>query len=163
MNEQIATAWKAYTAYDDEQWEKICFDDRTGGYNVYHREHKFAKEGGGGDAEKTVGRMLARLGKQVEFLPEKNRKSPDLRFDGQTWDVKYLRTNKEETVRKTIRDGRKADNIIFYWDGESKLTPLHDAIIREAGRFMHAGRLHTLPRIYYMDADGNLKLFWKKP
>ncbi|MDR2814277.1 MAG: hypothetical protein LBB79_06450 [Prevotellaceae bacterium] len=59
-----------YNSYSEE-WEKAYFDERSGGYNVYHREHRFSRQGGGGEAEKAVGKMLAKYdGKQVEFLPE---------------------------------------------------------------------------------------------
>jgi hypothetical protein len=41
---------------------------------------------------------------------------------------------REETIRKAIRDARKADNAIFYWDSSvEKLADLRNAIIREAG------------------------------
>jgi hypothetical protein len=48
-----------------------------------------AKKGGGGEAEKivgkTVGKMLAQYNdRQVEFLPEGEKPKPDMRFDGRT-------------------------------------------------------------------------------
>ena len=86
--EIIKAALQKYNSYGKE-WEKAYFDEFSGGYNVYHEEHNFSKKGGGGKAEKIVGKMLAKYnGKQVEFLPEGEKKSPDVKFDEQTWDIK---------------------------------------------------------------------------
>lgn len=131
----------------------------SGGFNVYHREHNFSGRGGGGKAEKTVGKMLAEYnGKQVEFLPENSyRKSPDINFDGQTWDIKLIDNANEETVRKAIRDARKADNAIFYWEKHDKLGELKNAVVRSIGYFKKKDSLHTMPNIYYMNRDGQLR------
>jgi len=133
--ELIIAAFQKYNSYGDE-WKKAYFDELSGGYNVYHIKHNFSKKGGGGNAEKTVGIMLAKYnGKQVEFLPEGGKKSPDIKFDNQTWDIKYIENANEETIRDTIRDARKADNAIFYFIDENKSFLLNSAIAREEGRF----------------------------
>jgi hypothetical protein len=125
-----------FNSYGDE-WEKAYFDEYSGGFNVYHDEHNFSKKGGGGDAEKIVGKMLAKYnGKQVEFLPESSfKKSPDIRFDNQTWDIKLINNANEETIRSYIKDARKAENAIFYWEENDKLELLISAIGRSAGYF----------------------------
>ena len=152
-----------YNSYDSKTWEKVYFDEFSGGFNVYHMEHNFSKKGGGGDAEIVVGKMLAKNnGKQVEFLKESGyKKSPDIRFDNQTWDIKLIDSANGETIRKAIRDARKADNVIFYFTDESKYQLLNNAIEREAGRFLK-GQTNKLPDIYYIDKSGLLKLFWEK-
>jgi hypothetical protein len=152
-----------YNAYNSEDWTKAYFDEHSGGYNVYHKEHNFSKKGGGGDAEKTVGEMLAKYnGKRVEFLPESSyQKSPDVNFDGKTWDIKYIDHANEETMRAAIRDARKADNAIFYFTDESKYLVLNSAIEREVGRFLK-GQLSKIPDIYGIDKNGILKLLWEK-
>ena len=87
-------ALQTYHSYGSE-WEKAYFDKLSSGYNVYHVKHNFAKKGGGGKAEKIVGEMLAKYNdKQVEFLPEGGKKSPDVKFDMQTWDIKYITLGK---------------------------------------------------------------------
>jgi hypothetical protein len=151
---------KKYNSYGDD-WGKAYFDKFSGGYNVYHKSHKFTKTAGGGDAEKIVGKMLAKYnGKQVEFLPEGGKKSPDVKFDGKTWDIKYIDHANEETVRSAIRDAQKADNAIFYFTDENKSVLLNNAITREAGRFLK-GQTSKIPDIYYMDKSGLLKLLWE--
>jgi hypothetical protein len=154
-------ATEKYNSYGSE-WEKAYFDPYSDGYNVYHKDHKFSPTGGGGKAEKVVGKMLAKYnGKQVEFLPERGKKSADTKFDNQTWDIKYIDNANEETIRAAIRDARKADNAIFYFTDENKYALLNNAVEREAGRFLK-GQTSKLPDIYYMNKSGLLKLLWKK-
>jgi hypothetical protein len=160
--EYIKTARAKYDAYDTNTWIKAYFDEDSGGFNVYHKEHKFTKACGGSEAEKIVGRMLAKYNdKQVEFLPEGKEKSADLMFDGHTWDIKYIDKSNEETIRAAIRDCRKAHNAIFYFTQEIKYKLLCNAITREAGRFLK-GQIKTLPDIYMIDKNGILKLLWEK-
>lgn len=154
-------ALEKYNAYGSD-WEKVYFDENSGGYSVYHRDHKFSLTGGGGKAEKVVGKMLAKYnGKQVEFLPEDGKKSADIRFDRQTWDIKYIDHANEETIRAAIKDARKADNAIFYFTDESKYLLLVGASNREIGRFLKR-QIKKIPDIYYMDKSGLLRLLWKK-
>jgi hypothetical protein len=154
-------AIQKYNSYSDE-WEKAYFDEYSGGFNVYHKRHRFAKTAGGGNAEKIVGKILAKYdGKQIEFLPEGGSKSPDIKFDNRTWDIKYIDHANEETVRTAIRDARKADNAIFYFTDESKSVLLNNAIKREAGRFLK-GQTGKMPDIYGIDKNGLLELIWEK-
>ena len=151
-----------YQSYD-EKWDRAYFDEFSGGFNVYHQEHQFTNTQGGGDAEKMVGKLLAKNnGKQVEFLPEngKGKGVPDLMFDDHTWDVKYIDNANENTIRAYIKDARKADRAIFYFTND-KFQELRSAINREVGRFKGMNRLGELPDIYYMDKEGLLKLLWK--
>ena len=138
-------------------WEKAYFDEKSGGFNVYHKDHKFSDTGGGGNAEKIVGKMLANQGKHVEFLPEGWKKLPDLRFDGKTWDIKYIDNSNEETIRAAIRDARKADNAIFYFTKESQYQLLKNASDREIGRFVK-GQTRSIPDIFYFDKEGIIRL-----
>ena len=152
-----------YQSYGSE-WQKVYFDEFSGGFNVYHKEHQFTSTQGGGEAEKIVGKMLAKNnGKQVEFLPEngKGKGVPDMRFDGCTWDVKYIDNANENTIRKYIKDARKADRVIFYFTND-KYKDLRLAINREVGRFKAMDRLVELPDVYYMNEVGLLKLLWRK-
>ena len=150
-----------FNSYGPE-WKKEYFDPYSGGYNVYHKNHNFSETGGGGEAEKAVGFNLAKYnGKRVEFLAEGGTKSADLRFDGQTWDVKYVEmSNSVKSIRNRINDAKKADNVIFHFQGEGKKELIRDAANREIGR--HAGRLNELPNIYYVDGSGLLKVLWEK-
>ena len=157
----MKVALQKYNSYGSE-WEKVYFDKNSGGFNVYHKDHKFSPTGGGGEAEIIVGKMLAKYnGKQVEFLTEGAKKSPDVKFDNQTWDIKYIDKANEGTIRKAIRDATKANNAIFYFTDESKYLLLNSAIERENGKFLK-GQTKKMPDIYYMDKGGLLKVLWEK-
>ena len=153
-----------YNSYDSQTWEKVYFDKFSGGFNVYHKKHNFAKKGGGGNAEMIVGKMLAKNnGKQVEFLKESSfRKSPDIKFDSKTWDIKLINNANEETIRNYIKDARKAENAIFYWDKNDKLEDLKSAVTRSIGYFKSQSKLDSMPDIYYMSKDGILKSIFVK-
>ena len=131
----IKKAKAKYDSYDCNVWIKAGFDENSGGFNVYHIEHDFSETGRGGDAEETTGKMLAKLGKQVEFLPEGKRMTPDLYFDGQTWEIKYI---------------------------NSKLSEIKEALERETGKLQKLGRISEMPDIFYIDKSGMLKAFWEK-
>lgn len=158
----ISVSKQRYNSYDNGIWSKEYFDEHSGGFNVYHKQHQFTKTGGGGNAEKTVGHMLAKYnGKQVEFLSEAgDGKKSDINFDNQTWDIKYINNSQVRTIRKHLLDAGKADNAIFYWEKDN-IGNFREAISREVGRMNKLGRIAELPDVYYMD-NGILKLFWKK-
>jgi len=157
----IEEARVKYDSYDADIWIKAGFDEDSGGYCVYHKGHNFTKTGSGGDAEKIAGKILAQLGKQVEFLQECGTKQPDIKFDNQTWDIKYIDKANEQTIRNHIKDARKADNVLFYLTQEDKYILLDNAIKREVGRFLKR-QIYRLPDIYIIDKKNHLKMLWKK-
>ena len=53
--EHIKVARSKFDSYGND-WEKAYFDEKSGGFNVYHKDHKFSDTGGGGNAEKEVGK-----------------------------------------------------------------------------------------------------------
>ena len=163
--EYIREARAKYDSYDMSVWEKAYFDEYSGGFCIYHKKHQFATTDGGGEAEKTVGLLLAKFnGKQVEFLSEGIRKKSDLKFDEQTWEIKYIRNANIKTIRGYIEEIRKkkSDNGIFYWGNAEKLDFLRSAIASESGKMFKLGRINEMPNIYYIDKHCILKLLWKK-
>ena len=60
----IEKAKAKYDSYDSDVWIKAGFDENSGGYSVYHREHQFMEEGGGGAIEKKVGMINEILHRQ---------------------------------------------------------------------------------------------------
>ena len=141
---RIDLSRRYYDSYDPNVWTKAGFDPKTGGYNVYHKDHNFSTIGGGGQAEKEVGAILMKLGKQVEFLSEKGHSTrhSDLYFDGQTWDVKYAENANLENIRKKIYGASKqADNAILFVD-TNKMEMLRDAVARS--------NYHKPIGVYYM-------------
>ena len=151
-------ALEKYNSYGSE-WEKAYFDKFSGGYNVYHKEHNFSNIGG--KYEKEVGILLAKIGKQVEYLSEKGQKikHPDFYFDKQTWDVKSVIAYTSGSVMDSIWDGKKANNVIFYFTDEINMNIIEEGYRRAYGRFSKLGKLDSMPTIYYIDENKLLKKY----
>jgi hypothetical protein len=145
-----------YNAYSPEDWTKAYFDERSGGYNVYHKEHNFSTVGG--KYEKEVGKLLAKEGKQVEFLSEKgqNTKHPDIRFDNQTWDVKSVIAYTSGSIMDSIWNGKKANNVIFYFTNGINMNIIEEGYKRVYGRFAKFDKLDRMPIVYYIDKNKRL-------
>lgn len=86
---------------------------------------------------------------------------PDVYFDGKTWDFKTSTFQNEDSLRQTIKEGRKADNIIFIINKASDYTMLGKAIKSEMGRRKKDGSWNELPNIYSW-FQGNLDEIWIK-
>ena len=132
---------------------------------------------------------LARMGKHILRLPEnipdlideiiivgkpyrellkfKNgqtnpRGYPDAYFDGQTWDFKTSSFKNDDTLRHRIKDGRKADNLIFLSnDSNSDINAIKSATGREVGSRTKDGSWEELPNVFYL-SEYQLTSIWKK-
>ena len=186
---EIQLAKKEYDALTDE-WLKVKFFDESGGYVAKHAlKDKDDMTRTGIAAEVNTCLLLASLGKRVLRLPENvpgkideitidgkkyrdllkfkpgkdnPRGYPDAYFDGQTWDVKAPEFNNNvDSLRQLIKDGRKADNVIFIVRNESDIRDIREAIFREIGRHKNDGQWRDLPNIYYLQGD-KLVCLWEK-
>jgi hypothetical protein len=70
------------------------------------------------DHEKIVANILARLNKEVEFLPPANRDNthtPDIKMDGLLWEIKSPKGKSSRTIENNLRVALKqSENIILY-------------------------------------------------
>ena len=150
--------WTRYNSYGCE-WEKAYFDELSGGYIVYHKDHNFSSIGG--KYEKEVGRLLANEGKQVEFLSEKGQKTkhPDIYFDKQTWDIKSIIAYTSGSIMDSIWNGKKANNVIFYFTDDININIIEEGYKRAYGRFFKLGKLDSMPAIFYLDENNRLRKY----
>ena len=179
---------KEYDSLDAADWEKVNFFDKSGGYVVKHiLKERDDMTRAGIAAEVNACTSLAMEGKHVMRLPEnvpskiddividgtkyrdllkfKNGKTtprgyPDAYFDGQTWDFKVSEYNNISSLRQQIKDGRKADNIIFIGKNKSDVDVIKEAVSREVGSRNNDGSWHELPNIYFLMND-KLECIWK--
>jgi SPP1 gp7 family putative phage head morphogenesis protein len=155
----IKQAHKQFSAYNTNEWIPAYFNSLNGGYNVYHKGHNINKKSKGWKYEKTTGKLLANQGYRVEFLDESaNYKGgkPDLRFIGQTWDVKSGFSSNEDTLRRYIRDTKlKADNLVFLTTEQNK-GAIINATNRERGRDSD-----LILKVYYITEENGLLKFVK--
>lgn len=185
----VIEAAEEWNSIDTTEWNKIVFHSETGGFIATHRLKDIDDICRFGiAAEVNACDSLAISGKRIFRLPEnvldkiddiiidgrkyrnllkfnngenKPRGYPDAYFDGQTWDFKAPLYNKVESIRKLIKDGRKADNIIFIIVNEQNIEMIKSALNRELGNQTKWGSWNDLPDIYYL-SNGQLFSVWKK-
>jgi hypothetical protein len=187
--DKITENKKKYDSYTAPDWIQITYYEDTGGYIITHAMRtKHSNKSIGIRAEKKVNEMLARKGEQILMLPDnvfdeidkiiidgktyrtllhfdgkaRLRGYPDEFFRGKTWDIKSINEANVETIRSYIKEARKADNVIFFWDNSSKLEELKEAVVRSTGYFKKQNQLSTMPDVYFIDKDGCLYPIWKK-
>lgn len=182
---KIAESKKEWNNIDTNIWNKTKFYPESGGFIAAHKQKapdNDKDKTGGVHGENTVNELLAKAGKRIYRLPDnvsdktpilgKPYKEllkykadgsiygfPDDYFDGQTWDIKKIDDANENTIRSYIKDGRKADNVIMYFE-KDKIGLLTNAVLREAGKRKPLGELNTLPNIYLINDKGDLTRFW---
>ena len=186
---EIARSWLEYQSLPDREWRKDYFNWETGGYVATHvlKEIDNLKRPGIA-AEVKACHELARIGKRILRLPEntpnqidsiiidgktyrellkfkpgsgKPRGYPDAYFDGQTWDFKAPGFKKDDTIRQLIKNGRKADNLIFITEYSNHIESTKKAIGREYGKRITDNSWIDLPNVY-CQSQGELIQIWIK-
>jgi hypothetical protein len=86
---------------------------------------------------------------------------PDVYFDGRTWDFKTSTYKNEDSLRQTLKDGSKADGVIFVVNMEEDFKMIECAIKSEIGRREKDGSWTALPDVYGW-FQGELREVWNK-
>ena len=185
----IEKSRREYLALPDNEWRKDYFDETTGGFVATHiLKEKDNLHRTGIVAEVNACFELAKTGKHVLRLPENvlalintifidgrsyrellkykfgnnnPRGYPDAYFDDQTWDFKTSTYNNVETIRQLIKDGRKANNVIFIMTDKQQINVIQNAIDREVGNRLCDNSWILLPDVFYL-IEGKLSVLWKK-
>lgn len=185
----IEVSKKEYEALLKDQWIKQWFCDASGGYVASHVLKAVDDLTRSGIVAEVNGCIaLAEMGKHVLRLPEnipdmldkvmidgkpyrellkykegekKPRGYPDVFFDGQTWDFKETFTDNIDTIGQLIKDGRKADNVIFMGMSNVEIKAIGVAMERELGREKKNGTWKELPNLYCL-LDNQLIKIWLK-
>ena len=173
----LLSRWR-YLSLPDDEWSKDHFSWATGGFVATHvLKTKDNLSILGIKAEVEACYELAGMGKQILRLPEnilglidniiidgkkyreilkfkpgetRPRGYPDAYFDGQTWDFKVSSYENEDTLRQLIKDGRKADNIVFIDLFDNNLRIIEKALNREKGMRMRDDSWIELPNIHVL-------------
>ena len=182
-------AWNEYQSLPDNEWRKDHYYQETGGFVATHvLKAKDTMKRRGIAMEVKTCQLLAVTGKRILRLPEnvydkidfividgkkyrdllkfkrdvlKPRGYPDVYFDGQTWDFKTSTFENEDSLRQTIKEGRKADNIIFLVESLTHIGKLEKVIHREIGMRKQDGSWVELPNVYCY-FKGELINVWHK-
>lgn len=185
----IEISKKEYEALPEDEWMKQWFCELSGGFVASHVLKAVDDLTRNGIVAEVRGCMaLAEMGKHVLRLPEnipnlldevvidgkpypellkykigetKPRGYPDVYFDGETWDFKVTSSENIDTIRQLIKDGRKADNVIFMGLDEEKVKSIEIAMERELGREKKNGTWMILPSLHYL-IENQLISIWLK-
>lgn len=186
---QIEQSWLEYQALPHDEWRKDFFCFETGGYVATHvLKEKDNLHRPGIVAEVNACLNLAIMGKHIFRLPENIPESidkinltgkpfrellkfkpgetqprgyPDVLFNNQTWDFKISTYRNVDTIRQLIKDGRKADNVIFITTDMRQISTIMNALDRELGNRQRDGSWVYLPDLYCI-MNGTLFALWKK-
>ena len=184
----LLSRWK-YLSLPEDEWSKDHFSWVTGGFVATHfLKAKDQMKRPGIVAEVKACLELAEMGKQILRLPEnvldkidtifidgkrfrellkfkpgetKPRGYPDVYFDGETWDFKTSSYEKEDTVRQHIKDGRKADNVIFIIKEWRDAEVINNSLRSEIGMRKRNGSWSDLPNVYCWVCGTMVKLWGK--
>jgi len=153
-SKDVLAAHKKYQAYDNN-WSRAFFNVDTGGFNVYHKLHAFDKVGG--KYEIRGGELLAKQGKQIEFLNESGAiKTADWNFDNKIWEFKAITSNSSSAIKNQINKARKqAERVILYFDKWPGETTIKDGINRFLGQ-VKAHNYDKYPDVFILSKDGKL-------
>ena len=186
---EIESSRREYEALPSAEWRKDYFNEENGGFVATHKYKKrdyISRPGIVAEVKACL--KLASIGKHILRLPEnipelidniiidgmtyrnllkfkpnetKPRGYPDAYFDGQTWDFKTSTYKNDDTLRQTIKDGRKANNLIFIVQEKRHITKIQRAMDREVGKRLADNSWLELPDIYCFLGD-QLIAVWKK-
>ena len=184
----LLSRWK-YLSLPEDEWSKDHFSWATGGFVATHfLKAKDQMKRPGIVAEVKACLELAEMGKQILRLPEnvldkidtifidgkrfrellkfkpgetKPRGYPDVYFDGETWGFKTSTYDNEDSLRQTIKDGRKAENLVFLNHNENSLQIIEKVVNREVGMRKKDGSWMELPDVYSL-VNKELVIIWEK-
>ena len=149
-----------FDAYDENEWVKYYFDENSGGFVVYHNDHKFDKKKGAfglerGDYERISSKILARYGKIVELGSEApdGKKIADGFINGKKFDIKGIEGDGKDNIYYDIRDTSKkgANTIVLYYHDSNlfDLSKIHESYNRYIGN----SKSKRLRNVYYIVDD----------
>jgi hypothetical protein len=161
----IREARERFDAYDENVWIKVYFDEHTGGYFVYHKEHKFDPKIGifdipRGDYEKIASGVLSKYGMRIVLDAEPSEsieKKADGFLNDRIFDIKSRENtfaNSDKVKHKTSEASKqKAEIVVFYFHDKSMYN--REMIIDGYGKYLRNSVSKRVQQIYCI-VDGRL-------
>jgi predicted transposase YbfD/YdcC len=154
--ELLKEAKEKYNSYNTNDWIQAGFDEFSGGYRVYHKEHQFDPTIGKfgisrGDYEKNTSEVLVKYGMTVELQSEKQEfgvKTPDGLLNGILFDIKGIEGNSHRIIKDVILKSskQKAEIAVLYYHDKS----LFDMdLVREGyGKYLANSKNKRVKKVY---------------
>ena len=158
--EYIRKARDEYDAYSGTEWTKVGFDEHSGGYWIYHKEHRFDPTLGifgipRGDYERISSEALMNYGMRIVLGSEEQdgkdwEKKPDGLLNEKIFEIKGVEGTGKENILKDIKDASKkgAEIVVFYYH---KKSLFNDNLIRENYHsYLRNSKSKRVQQIYYI-------------
>jgi hypothetical protein len=154
--ELIKEAKAQYNAYDSNTWIKAGFDEYSGGYCVYHKEHQFDPTIGKfgiprGDYEKKSASVLMGYGMSVILeseIREKGVKTPDGLLNGILFDIKGIESESIRNIKNRISEASKqgVDIVVLYFHDSVLFNK--DLVKEGYGKYLTNSRSKRIKKVY---------------
>jgi hypothetical protein len=130
--ELLKEAKAKYNSYNTNDWIKAGFDEFSGGYQVYHKDHFFDPTIGRfgiprGDYERNVSEVLVKYGNSVVLCSEKKEygaKTPDGLLNNIVFDIKGIEGNSHRTIKDAILKASKqgVEIVVLYFNDKNSFN-----------------------------------------
>ena len=155
----INDARAIYDSYDNDVWIKAFFDDHSGGFWLYHKEHKFDPTIGEfdiprGKYEKIAAELLAKYGMWVVLDSEKQKtddeKMKDGFLNGIPFDIKGIEGTGKNNIINNLKEANKkrVETIVLYYHDKNMFD---ENQIRESYQtYMRNSKNKRIQHVYYI-------------
>jgi hypothetical protein len=152
----IREARAKYDSYDSEEWIRAGFDEHTGGYFVYHRNHQFDPTIGKygiprGDYEKNASEVLAVYGMSVVLtseIAEEGHTVNDGWLNDIPFEIKGVEGKSNRIIRDKIFDASKqnAEIVALYFHDKDSFN--RDFVLDGYKKYLTVSKIKRVKSVY---------------
>ena len=159
ITEYIKAAKALFDSYDENVWDKAYFDEHSGGYAVFHKDHKFDPTIGvfdipRGDYEKIASEILVKYGMCVELDSERQHsdeeKMKDGFLNGIPFEIKGMEGNGKNNIINNLKEANKknVELIVLYYHDKDLFS---ERQIHESYKsYLRNSKSKRIKQVYYI-------------
>jgi hypothetical protein len=154
--ELLKAAKAKYDSYNSKDWTKAGFDEFSGGYRIYHKDHQFDPTIGKfgiprGDYEKNAADVLAKYGMDVVLdseMSEKGIKTPDGLLNGVLFDIKGIEGKSKRVIKDKISEasGQGAETVVLYFHDTGMFDK--DSVAKSHQQYLNNSKSKRIKTVY---------------
>ena len=156
--EIVKEAREKYNSYNTIDWIQAGFDEFSGGYMVYHKDHFFDPTIGKfgiprGDYERNASKVLVKYGKRVVLCSEKQEyreKTPDGLLNGILFDIKGIEGIGKNNIINNLKSANKkgVESIVFYFHDKKLFS--EKQLIESYQFYLRNSKSKRIQQVYYI-------------
>jgi hypothetical protein len=145
-----------YDSYSTDDWIKVGFDEFSGGYFVYHKEHRFDPTIGKfgiprGDYEMNSAKVLMTYGMAVVLNSEISKegiKTPDGLLNGLLFDIKGIESGSIKNIKKRISEASKqgVETVVLYYHDTALFNK--ESVRNSYGKYLANSKSKRVKKVY---------------